>query len=203
MATCTGSTLEQLIEPGADGEEVVGEPAGGHRGQQESRAGAAAQRAGRSATSARGWPRCWPSISDRWKRCSEAERRGTVAKSTRSARSSPRAFYDFLHSEFGRAHDRRAARAGREDDRAASARGSRRSGRWPARRSSSPARCEKYGREEIEELITQLGGRAASSVSKNTDYVVAGEKAGSKLDKARELGVTILDEQQFEAILKQ
>lgn len=62
---------------------------------------------------------------------------------------------------------------------------------------------EKYGREEIEELIARLGGRAASSVSKNTDYVVAGAKAGSKLDKARALGVTILDEQQFEAILKQ
>ncbi len=59
----------------------------------------------------------------------------------------------------------------------------------------------KYGREEIEELITRLGGRAASSVSKKTDYVVAGEKAGSKLDKARELGVKILDEGQFEALV--
>ncbi len=61
---------------------------------------------------------------------------------------------------------------------------------------------EKYGREEIEELITQLGGRAASSVSKNTDYLVAGEKAGSKLAKARELGVAVLTEEQFDALLK-
>ncbi len=61
---------------------------------------------------------------------------------------------------------------------------------------------EKYGREEIHELIARYGGRAATSVSKNTDYVIAGEKAGSKLDKARQLGISVLSEQQFEALLK-
>ena len=60
---------------------------------------------------------------------------------------------------------------------------------------------EKYQREEIEELITQLGGRAASSVSKKTDYVVAGEKAGSKLDKAEKLGVKVLDETAFNKLI--
>lgn len=60
----------------------------------------------------------------------------------------------------------------------------------------------KYGREEIEQLIAQHGGRAASSVSKNTDYVVAGEKAGSKLAKAKELGVTVISEQDFEQMLE-
>jgi len=60
---------------------------------------------------------------------------------------------------------------------------------------------KKYTRDEIEELITRHGGHAASSVSKNTDYVVAGDKAGSKLDKARELGVKVLTEEQFEELL--
>ncbi len=49
-------------------------------------------------------------------------------------------------------------------------------------------------REEASELILQAGGTVRSSVSKKTDYVVAGEEAGSKLDQARELGVTVLDE---------
>ena len=60
---------------------------------------------------------------------------------------------------------------------------------------------ENYTREEIEALIARHGGRAASSVSKKTDYVVAGEKAGSKLDKAKKLGVKILSETEFEALL--
>ena len=60
---------------------------------------------------------------------------------------------------------------------------------------------QKYGRDEIKELITRHGGRAASSVSKKTDYLVAGEKAGSKLAKAEELGVSVITEEEFEAIL--
>ena len=56
---------------------------------------------------------------------------------------------------------------------------------------------EKFKRQEIEELIEKLGGRAAGSVSKKTSFVVAGADAGSKLDKARELGIEVLTEQQF------
>ena len=56
---------------------------------------------------------------------------------------------------------------------------------------------EKMGRIEIEDLIASMGGRASGSVSKKTDYVVAGEKAGSKLEKAKELGVRILSESEF------
>ena len=54
-----------------------------------------------------------------------------------------------------------------------------------------------YTREEAEVKINILGGSTSSSVSKKTDYVVAGEKAGSKLDKAKSLGVKILDETGF------
>jgi DNA ligase (NAD+) len=60
---------------------------------------------------------------------------------------------------------------------------------------------QKYSREEIEDMIKQHGGKAAGSVSKKTDYVVAGDKAGSKLEKARELGVMVLSEKEFEKLI--
>lgn len=56
---------------------------------------------------------------------------------------------------------------------------------------------EKLDRRQVEALIESLGGKAAGSVSKKTDYVLAGESAGSKLTKARELGVRVLNEQEF------
>ena len=58
-----------------------------------------------------------------------------------------------------------------------------------------------HTRDEIKDLIAKHGGRAASSVSKKTDYVVAGEKAGSKLTKAQQLGIAVLTEEQFEELL--
>ena len=61
----------------------------------------------------------------------------------------------------------------------------------------------KYTRDEIAELIALHGGHAASSVSKKTDYVVAGEKAGSKLEKAQSLGVPVITEEEFERLLQQ
>src|SRR5262249_780988 len=60
---------------------------------------------------------------------------------------------------------------------------------------------KKYQREEIEELIRKHGGKAAGSVSKKTSYVIAGDKAGSKLDKARELGVPLISEEEFEKMI--
>jgi len=58
-----------------------------------------------------------------------------------------------------------------------------------------------YQRDEIERLIRDLGGKATGSVSKSTSYLVAGEKAGSKLDKAKELGVPVLSEDDFEKLI--
>jgi DNA ligase (NAD+) len=60
---------------------------------------------------------------------------------------------------------------------------------------------EGFSREEAEEAVRAAGGKVAGSVSKKTDYVVAGEKAGSKLAKAQELGVVVLDEAGFRALL--
>jgi DNA ligase (NAD+) len=59
-----------------------------------------------------------------------------------------------------------------------------------------------FTRDGASEAITSRGGKAASSVSAKTDFVVAGDSAGSKLDKAQELGITILDEAGFKALLE-
>lgn len=59
-----------------------------------------------------------------------------------------------------------------------------------------------YTRDAAERMVESLGGRAASSVSRNTDFVVVGENAGSKSQKARELGVTILSEEEFKRLVQ-
>ena len=60
---------------------------------------------------------------------------------------------------------------------------------------------ERHTRDEAKEMIEDAGGRVSGSVSKKTDYVVAGSDAGSKLDKARELGVSVINEEELERLL--
>jgi DNA ligase (NAD+) len=56
---------------------------------------------------------------------------------------------------------------------------------------------ESYTRDQAKEIIESFGGKVSGSVSKKTDYVLAGEDAGSKLTKANELGVAVIDEETF------
>ncbi|MCL2335581.1 MAG: NAD-dependent DNA ligase LigA [Endomicrobia bacterium] len=59
-----------------------------------------------------------------------------------------------------------------------------------------------YTREQATEIIKSLGGKTSSSVSKKTDYVLAGAEAGSKLEKANKLGVKVIDEAEFKELIK-
>ena len=60
---------------------------------------------------------------------------------------------------------------------------------------------KNYGRDDVEAIIKSLGGKASGSVSGKTDFVLAGESAGSKLDKAKALGVKVLTEEEFEKLI--
>ena len=60
---------------------------------------------------------------------------------------------------------------------------------------------EKYTRDEASDIIENFGGKVSSSVSKKTSYVLAGEDARSKLDKANKLGVKVISEQDFASMI--
>ena len=60
----------------------------------------------------------------------------------------------------------------------------------------------RYSRDEARKLVEDAGGKVVGSVSKKTDYVVAGDEAGSKLDKAKELGVAVIGEKEMEDLVK-
>lgn len=70
-------------------------------------------------------------------------------------------------------------------------------GPWSGKTFVFTGALSRFSRKEAQEMVEKLGGRAAGSVSKKTDYVVAGEEAGSKLARARELDIPVLDEDEF------
>jgi DNA ligase (NAD+) len=109
--------------------------------------------------------------------------------------------YDFVHSNFGAQAIKDLAKIGvsMQAERVRTKSGV--AGTLAGKTLVVTGTLQKYKREEIEELITRHGGHAASSVSKNTDYLVAGEKAGSKLDKAKQLGIKILTEAEFDKLI--
>ena len=61
---------------------------------------------------------------------------------------------------------------------------------------------EKYTRNEASTIIERYGGKVTGSVSKKTAFVLAGKEAGSKLDKAHKLGIKVIDEHQFEEMIR-
>ncbi|GIW95665.1 MAG: DNA ligase [Pirellulaceae bacterium] len=106
--------------------------------------------------------------------------------------------YEFFHSQTGRKIVHELASAGVK---MTAARQTPPGGPLQGKTIVVTGTLEKYSRQEIEELIRQLGGRAASSVSSKTDFVLAGKDPGSKLEKARQLGVRVISESEFEAMI--
>ncbi|MCA9139804.1 MAG: NAD-dependent DNA ligase LigA [Planctomycetales bacterium] len=104
--------------------------------------------------------------------------------------------YEFLHSEYGKKtmDDLESAGVDLFDPEPVAIEGGR---LFEGKTFVVTGTLQHYKRDEIKKLITTLGGRASGSVSKNTDFLVAGEKAGSKLAKAEELGVKVLTETEF------
>ena len=109
--------------------------------------------------------------------------------------------YDFLHSDFGSTAIEDLRGQGVKMESASSPAAAIGARKLEGKTLVVTGTLVKYGRDEINELITQHGGHAASSVSKKTDYLVAGEKAGSKLEKAQQLGVKVLSETEFEKLI--
>jgi DNA ligase (NAD+) len=109
--------------------------------------------------------------------------------------------YDFLHSDFGQRVIAELKEAGVNMTAPKSTKRAE-GGPLQGKTLVVTGTLTKYKRDEIEELIAKLGGRASSSVSKKTDYLVAGTEAGSKLTKAEQLGVKVLTEAEFDQLIQ-
>jgi DNA ligase (NAD+) len=108
--------------------------------------------------------------------------------------------YEFLHSEYGEAtiRDLRDAGVRMTSDANPATAGP---GPLAGKTLVVTGALSQYTRDEIHAIIERAGGRASSSVSKKTDFLVAGEKAGSKLTKAQKLGVSVITESEFEQLV--
>jgi len=111
--------------------------------------------------------------------------------------------FEFLHSEHGAETVRRLAELGVVQSQERSSAVEPTNQIFAGKTFVVTGKLQKHTRDEIHELVSRHGGRASSSVSKSTAYLVAGEKAGSKLAKAEQLGVQVLSEADFEALLKE
>lgn len=111
--------------------------------------------------------------------------------------------YEFLHSEYGVETVRRLAESGILLTEEPATVTSLEEQIFAGKTFVVTGKLQQYTRDEIHELVTRYGGRPSSTVSKSTAYLVAGEKAGSKLAKAEKLGIPVLSEQDFERLLKE
>lgn len=109
--------------------------------------------------------------------------------------------YDFLHDEKNLALLQRLRDAGVTMEETGAA-GAARSDVLAGKTFVVTGSLQGYSRDEIHSLIKQNGGKVSGSVSKKTDFLVAGEEAGSKLEKAQSLGVAVLTEEAFNDLLK-
>ena len=106
--------------------------------------------------------------------------------------------YDFLHSTYGKRTIDELKEAGVQMELGMTERQTVPGvGPFAGKTVVVTGKLQRYTRDEIHALIESHGGRPATSVSKSTDYLVAGEKAGSKLAKANALGVAVLSEAAF------
>ncbi|MCC6508191.1 MAG: NAD-dependent DNA ligase LigA [Pirellulaceae bacterium] len=114
--------------------------------------------------------------------------------------------YDFFNSDYGRQTIADLAKMGvkLEDEPVAgvTTQATSTTGQFAGKTFVVTGTLTRYKRDEIERLIESLGGRATSSVSASTSYLVAGDKAGSKLDKAQALGVPVLSEDDFQKLIE-
>jgi DNA ligase (NAD+) len=120
---------------------------------------------------------------------------GEIAADLRKRGVAAQSLYQFLHSAAGQKTFKELAHLGIKLEEAKVAR----SGPQPLAGMTVvvTGTLSKFSRGEIKKKIEDLGGKTAESVSRSTSFVVAGEAAGSKLEKARALGVTVLDEEGF------